>query len=366
MIQDLKIGIVGCGMIGNAKHLPSIRAFKEKYGHIEIVAFCDNFADGKRAEESAKKFGASDARVYVDYKEMLETEDLDIVHVCTTNSLHSKVSIAAMKAGAHVICEKPMARNSEEAEAMLNAARETQKLLTIGFQNRYRSDAQYIKKMQENGDFGEIYVAKARGVRRRNVPVWGQFLNKEEQGGGPLVDIGCHALDLTLWLMDNYEVKSVIGNVYHEIAKQTGTANAHGDWDPANFEVEDSAFGFITMKNGATVTLDCSWALNTLDTGESRCTLYGTKAGCDMRDGLRINGVENNTLYIKSLNLDTDNPGYYSGESVETHQKEVEIFYNAVLGKGDLVVKPEQTLVITKIIDAIYASSQSGEAVLFE
>ena len=127
------------------------------------------------------------------------------------------------------MCEKPMAKTADDARKMVETAKRTGKKLTIGYQNRYRPDSEYLYTLCRNGELGEIYFAKAHAVRRRAVPTWGVFLNEEEQGGGPLIDIGTHALDLTLWMMDNYEVKSVMG-VYHKLSGRENAAN-RGPWD---------------------------------------------------------------------------------------------------------------------------------------
>ena len=154
------------------------------------------------------------------------------------------------------MCEKPMAKTAADARRMLEAARRSGKKLTIAYQNRFRADSEYLKAACRRGDLGEIYFAKAHAIRRRAVPTWGVFLNEEEQGGGPLIDIGTHALDLTLWMIDNYKPKTVVGTTYRKLADQRNTANAWGDWDPEGFTVEDSAFGFVVMENGTTIILE--------------------------------------------------------------------------------------------------------------
>ena len=211
-MDKVRIGIIGCGGIANNKHMPALHRLPD----VELVAFCDIIVE--RAEKAAKEYGVEGAKVYEDYKELLKDETIDVVHVLTPNREHSFITVDALEAGKHVMCEKPMAINTEEAQKMLDAAKRTGKKLTIGYQNRYRPDSWYLKRACDNGDLGEIYYAKAHAIRRRAVPTWGVFLNEEEQGGGPLIDIGTHALDLTLWTMNNYEPKMVVGSVYRSWA----------------------------------------------------------------------------------------------------------------------------------------------------
>ena len=232
--KTFKIGIIGCGGIANGKHMPSLK----KVPGVEMVAFCDIVLE--RAEKAAKDFGTADAKVYEDYKELLKDETIDIVHVCTPNRSHSFITVDALDAGKHVMCEKPMAINSAEALKMLEAATRSGKKLSIGYQNRQTPEAQFLKEEAVKGTFGDIYYAKATAIRRRAVPTWGVFLNEEEQGGGPLIDIGTHALDLTLWTMDNYKPKYCVGTAYHKLNNDTRTGNAWGDWDPDKFTVERS------------------------------------------------------------------------------------------------------------------------------
>mgnify|MGYP003007948160 FL=1 len=271
----------------------------------------------------------------------------------------------ALKAGKNVLCEKPMAKTSAEAKAMLDTAKETGKILTIGYQNRYRADSTYLKRACDNDELGDIYYAKAHAIRRRAVPTWGVFLNEEEQGGGPLIDIGTHALDLTLWMMNNYEPDMVMGSVYKKLGDQTETANAWGDWNPEEYTVEDSAFGFIKMKNGATIVLESAWALNTLDVDEAKTSLCGTKAGADMKDGLRINRVKYNKQIVEKPALDGEGVAFFDAEGEEPSVIEQETFYNAVMNGKDVVVKPEQAYVVTQILEAIYKSAATGEVVKF-
>lgn len=360
-MEKLRVGIIGCGGIANGKHMPALRSQADK---ADMVAFCDIVVE--RAEKAAKEFGAPGAKVYENYRELLEDGSIDVVHVCTPNRSHCEITVAALEAGKHVMCEKPMAKTAADAQKMLDAARKTGKKLTIGYQNRCRPDSLLMKKAVDAGVLGDIYFAKAHAIRRRAVPTWGVFLNEYEQGGGPLIDIGTHALDMTLWLMNNYKPLYVVGNAYHKLAETENAANAFGPWDPKEFTVEDSAFGFVTMENGATIVLESSWALNILDVGEAKTTLCGTKGGADLRDGLRINGEENGTLYEKKIEVTMSGVAFYdSTESNLDNDREAAYWIHCLKTDSELVVKPEQALVVTQILEAIYESSKTRKPVYF-
>ena len=223
-----------------------------------------------------------------------------------------------------------------------------------------------LKEACERGDLGEIYFAKAIALRRRAVPTWGVFIEEKLQGGGPLIDIGTHALDLTLWMMDNYEPKYVVGNTYKKLNNMTRTGNAWGDWDPKKFTVEDSAFGFITMKNGATIVLESSWALNIRNPVEARTLLCGTKAGADTIDGLTFNKSDMGRLVETDVDLTSGGVAFYSGKTETPEALEADNFYAAIRRGEELIVKPEQAYVVSLILDAIYESAKTGKPVYFD
>jgi predicted dehydrogenase len=358
-MSRLKAGVIGCGGIANGKEMPAAK----QTGLVDMVAFCD--IKSERAQKAAKDYGSENSKVYTDYRELLNDGSIDVIYVCTPNRSHSEITVAALNAGKHAMCEKPMAINSAEAKKMIDAANKNNKILTIGYQNRYRADSRYLKEECEKGVLGNIYFAKARAIRRRAVPTWGVFLNEYEQGGGPLIDIGTHALDLTLWMMDNYKPKYAVGSVYHMLNNQTNTGNTWGDWNKEDFTVEDSAFGFVVMENGATIILESSWALNSLENLEAATLLCGTEAGADMFDGLRINGVKNGCQYVTKPDFKAGGVAFYEGASNKPEVLEQFTFLNAVLGKGGLIVKPEQAFVVTQILEGIYESAKSGKPVYF-
>ena len=363
MEKKLRIGIIGCGGIANGKHMPALKQLDD----VEMVAFCDIVRE--KAEKAAKDFGTPDAAVYEDYKDLIADKTIDVVHICTPNRSHSFITVDSLEAGKHVMCEKPMAINSIEAKKMLDAAKRTGKKLTIGYQNRHRANSRYLKAEAEQGVFGDIYYAKATAIRRRAVPTWGVFLNEYEQGGGPLIDIGTHALDLTLWVMDNYKPKYCVGTTYHKLNNQTQTGNAWGDWDPEKFTVEDSAFGFIVMENGATINLESSWALNTTDVKEAVTTVCGTKAGATLPDegSIIINGVNNGRQYVTEPSMTAGGAAFYDGTNQDDPAYlEAKRWIEAIRNDTEPCVLPEQAYCITRILEGIYESAKTGTVYNFD
>lgn len=367
-MSKLKIGIIGCGGIANQKHFP---ALKNNADLNEIVAFCDIQID--RAEKAAAEFGVEGAQVTADYRELLANPEIEVVHVCTPNVSHSEITIAAFEAGKHVYCEKPMSHSTEEAEKMVEAWKKSGKQFTIGYQNRFRAEVMNLKNACDRGELGEIYYGKAHAVRRRAVPTWGVFMDKAAQGGGPLIDIGTHALDITLWCMNNYDVDSVSGSVFYKLGqKENGPeGNLFGPWNPATFEVEDSAVGFIKMKNGATIGLEASWAINMLDSREASTTLCGTEAGAEIHSGMSYpkneliyNRARNNQLMEETLS-NVGSIAYFAGGAGEEGTVDNRQWLEAIQNGTEPLVKPEEALAVTKILDAIYKSAKTNETIKF-
>lgn len=358
-MEKLRVGIIGCGGIANGKHMPSLQKVEE----VEMVAFCDIIEE--RAAKAAKEYGVPNAKVCTDYMELANDPNIDVIHVCTPNRSHSFITVACLEGGKHVMCEKPMAKTAEEAKQMLDAAKRTGKKLTIGYQNRQTVEHQLLKKAALDGALGEVYYARAHAIRRRAVPTWGVFMNEFEQGGGPLIDIGTHALDLTLWIMNNYEPKMVVGSAFRKLADTKNAANAWGPWKPEEFTVEDSCFGFIVMKNGATINLESSWALNITDVGEACTTLCGTKGGATTKGGLVFNGEEYGTLYTKKIE-NTGGVAFYDGFTDNPSESEARQWIRSIINDTQPCVLPEQALVVSQILEAIYTSSKTGKPVFFE
>lgn len=360
MEKKVKVGIIGCGGIANGKHMPAL----SKLSDVELVAFCDLVSE--KAEKAKEQYGISDAKVYTDYRELLKDPSIEVVHVCTPNRSHAPISIDAMYAGKHVMCEKPMAKTAADARRMVEVAKETGKKLTIGYQHRHKPEAIYLKNVIDRGDLGEVYFAKAFAVRRRGTPNWGVFLNEYEQGGGPLIDIGTHSLDITLYLMNNYEPKMVVGTKYKKV-NNPECGNPWGGWATGENTLEDSAFGFIVMKNGATIILESSWALNTCEPiPEGSTVLCGTDAGAQIKNGVIVNKGEFNRLIEIKPDLSSGGVAFYEGVSNNPGDIEARRWIDAVKNGTEVVVKPEQACVVSEILEAIYTSAQTGQPVYFE
>jgi predicted dehydrogenase len=368
-MKKLKIGIIGCGGIANNKHMPSLTKCNDM---CEIVAFCDIIEE--KAVNAAKKFGGPDAKVYTDYHELLENKDIDVVHVCTPNLSHCQIVVDAFAAGKHVMCEKPMAHTATDAQKMIDAWKKSGKKFTIGYQNRFRPEVQMLKKCCDAGDLGDIYYGKAHAVRRRAVPNWGVFMDKEKQGGGPLIDIGTHALDLTLWMMNNYEPLSVSGTTFYKLGRlpEAVDGNMWGPWDYTKYEVEDSAFGFVKMKNGALIYIEASWALNILESREASTTLCGTKSGAEIRSGMGypVDTVIFNRgragMLVEETLTEKGNVAYFEGVHVPPGIAEARQWLKAIIEDTEPLVKPEQAFVVTKILDAVYQSANEGREVILK
>ena len=369
-MSKLKIGLIGCGGIANNKHMPALAKLSAK---CEMVAFCDIVVE--RAEKAAKEFGVEGAKVFTDYRDLLAMPEVDVVHVLTPNVAHAPITVDAFAAGKHVMCEKPMAHCTADAKAMLEAWKKSGKKFTIGYQNRFRPEVQMLHKCCENDELGEIYFAKAHAIRRRAVPTWGVFPNKALQGGGPLIDIGTHALDLTLWLMDNYKPVSVTGQVFYKLGNlpQATEGNMFGPWDPETYEVEDSAFGMIKFENGAAIQLEAAWAINMQTSREASTTLCGTKAGAEVYSGMSfpankliINRGHNGLLTDEEI-CGAGNVAYFEGGlGEEPGLAEARQWLDAIINDGEPLVKPEQAFKVTQILEAIYESSATGKEIVLD
>ncbi len=361
MSRTVRIGIIGCGGIAFGKHLPSLKQVE----NAEMVAFCDLIVE--RAEKAAAEYGIPNAKVYTDYTELLKDESIEVVHVLTPNRSHADITVDALYAGKHVMCEKPMAKTAADAKRMLDAAKETGKKLTIGYQHRQKPSSIYAKQYIDKGDLGEIYYANCYAIRRRGTPNWGVFLNEYEQGGGPIIDIATHSLDLTLYLMNNYEPAMVVGKTQKQL-EDPAAGNVWGDNGVSTTPLEEAACAMIVMKNGASIMLETSWALNTdVQIEEGSCRLCGSRAGLSIiNNELKINKIELDRAFDSKVNLAAGGVAFYSGATLTPQLTEAKSWINSIMNDTDPVVLPEQAYVVSQILEAIYTSSKTGKAVYFE
>ncbi|HIS67775.1 MAG TPA: Gfo/Idh/MocA family oxidoreductase [Candidatus Gallacutalibacter stercoravium] len=358
-MREVKVGIIGCGGIANGKHMPSLK----KLSNVKMVAFCDIIEE--RAQKAKEEYGTPDAKVFTDYRDLLKMEEIEVVHVLTPNVSHAELSIAALEAGKHVMCEKPMAATYKDAKAMVDAAKRTGKKLTIGYQTRSTQAYQYARKLIADGELGDIYYVKAPAIRRRGAPLWGVFLDKEKQGGGPMIDIGTHSIDAALYLIGNYEVESVTGSVYRKLADTAMYSNEWGIWDPKDFQVEDSAMGYIKFKNGATMVVEASWVINMVDGGCT--TICGTGGGIEMRgDTVRINGEKNGSLFINEVKPNSTARELFKGENLTPEEYEAKQWIYSIVNDTEPLTKPEEACVVSHIIEAIYESAATGKTIYFD
>ncbi len=348
MGKKLKIGLIGTGMICSWAHVPG---YEKMSDDCEIVWACDLIEE--KAKELAKKHGIP--KVTTDYQDVLADPEIDAVSVMTPNIAHMQPTIDALNAGKHVICEKPLAMNGDEARKMCAAARENKKLLQVGLQQRFTPAGQFMRQFIAGGGLGDIYYARAQALRRRGVPGWGVFTNKELQGGGPLIDIGVHILDFTLSLMGYPKPVSASGMTWNMLGTNPDLYNDWGDYDRSKFTVEDMAVGFIRFDNDAVVVLESSFMSN-LDGNPFGTQLFGTKAGAKIDFDDEAKAVTIYTEQDKQLfNMTPAN----LPEVESAHVEEVKAFVNAIKDGSESPVPGEQGLILNAIFDALYKSAET-------
>lgn len=348
MSKKLKIGIIGSGGIAQGCHMPGYASMPDL---CEMTWVCD--ANPETAKAAAEKFNVPN--VTTDYRKMLAEGELDAVSVATPNAFHVGPTVDALNAGLHVLCEKPLAMNADEGRKMCRAAKDNDKLLMVGLQSRFGGPARFMRQYIDAGHMGDIYYARAWALRRRGVPGWGVFIDKEKQGGGPLIDIGVHILDLTLYFMGYPKPVSAYGKTWDMLGKNPDLFNNWGDYDRSKYTVEDFAVGLIKFDNGAVVNLESSFMAN-LDGDPFRTHLFGTKSGATVSP-YGENPIELYTEQDKQLfNLKPINVPRVES----SHTAEVQAFVNAILEGKPSPVPGENGLILNAIFDALYKSSETG------
>jgi len=346
-LKTINVGIIGTGGIATNQHMPALA----KQPDVKILAVAD--VNEVAAKQAAERFEVK--HVFSDYKKLLEMDEIDAVHVCTPNIMHMPPTIDAFKAGKHVMVEKPIGRNSTEGAKMVEAARATKRKFMVAQNMRFDSGSQCLKRFIDAGDLGEIYFARVWALRRRGVPSWGVFTDKEKQGGGPLIDIGVHVLDLTLFLMGHPKPISASGQAFTKIGNTPGHIGVWGPWDYKNYTVEDYAAGFVRLDDGRSLVIESSFAANIAE-DKFTSALLGAKGGAETNP-LRIFGEDRGTLYdLTPVHL----------PKVSSYEAEVRGFYDAIQNDTEPPVTGEQALNVMKILDGIYESSEKGREVLID
>lgn len=352
MSKKLKAAIIGVGSISEF-HINGYL----KNPDIELYAFCD--INEKTLKQKAQRYGIS--RTYLDMNKMLsELPEIDIVSVCTHNSAHAECSIAALNAGKNVLCEKPMALNADEANSMIEAAKKNNRLLMIGFVRRFGNDAKVLKEFIDAGDMGDIYYGKASYLRRVGAPS-GWFGDKKRSGGGPLIDIGVHVLDLSRYLAGSPKPVSVYGATFSKLGKRDniklrGNYQAAGDDNDDIYNVEDLATAMIRFDNGFVLCLDASFSLN-IGKDVGTVQLYGTKAGAEISPELHIYTEQNN--YLTNVSFSAPTALDFNG----LFENEINHFVNCCATGCKCRSTGEDGAIIAKIVDAIYLSAKTGSEV---
>jgi len=354
MSTKLNVGAVGIGGIWNAVHAPAWLASADA----KLVAVCDIKVE--KAKAFADKHGIT--QVFADYRELLAIKKIDVVDICTSNRFHSEIAVAALEAGKHVFCEKPDAINVSEAQRMADAAKASGKRLMTMRNNRFMRASQFLKRYADAGGFGEIYTGRCGWVRRRGIPgKGGWFTTKELSGGGPLIDLGVHMIDVAIWLMGNPRPVAVVGSTYCKFATLDAPSDsAHAAFGEAKlggtFDVEDLATGFVKFENGASLQIEFSWASN-IEEELRFVELRGTKAGANLRN-------ESVELYTEMHGQLVDIKPRFSGQEPQHHGEAIRHFIDVVLGRNDKpTIKPQDGVHMIQILSAIYESAQSGREV---
>lgn len=334
----LRVGVIGLGM--GRHHI----AGYQTHPQAEVVAIAD--LDELRLKEIGDQYGVS--RRYRSAEEMLRAEKLDIVSVATPNKFHAPLTIAALEAGCHVLCEKPMAMNASEARQMLEAAKRTGRRLMINFSYRFNEQSIALKRQVEAGVLGEVYFARTVWHRRRGFPHFGGwFGQKALSGGGPLIDLGVHRLDLALWLMGYPKPVWVTGSTYNYIGSALAAERG------CTFDVEDLAAGFITFENGASLVIEASWGANIREREFMETRLYGTKGG------LVQHNIEETYKFEAELYLERDGSQFDTKlHPVSQPPRNAMYHFVEAIVKGEPhTATGEEGLIVMEILDAIYQSA---------
>jgi len=358
----LRVGVIGAGI--GAIHL----AAYNQLPRVEVVALAG--LDDDRVRRVAAEYFVP--QTYREYEHLLAARGIDAVSICLPNALHAPVSIAALQAGKHVLVEKPLARNSAESHTMIDAARATGRLLMVSFDKRYRGDVQWIKEYIDSGALGKIYYAKAHWMRRAGIPRLGSwFVSKEQAGGGPLIDLGVHVLDIAMYLLGEPRPHAVSANTYAEFGPR-GLKNWSGREQFSDerrpYEVEDLATAFVRLEGDGTTTdrqttllLEASWATHSAVGDDFGVTLYGSEGGVELF--VRNYGYDDTVRVFSDVaGVPVDSaPKIPKGKG---HLHVIERFVAATLDGAPPIPSAEEGLRRVAVIEGCYRSALEGREVV--
>ena len=349
--NTLSAGVVGLGWAGRT-HIESYLELDA----VHVVAVAD--LDSERRSQAAQDYAIPNT--YADYEELVGREDLDIVSIATPNYLHAPVSIAALNGGKHVLCEKPLARSSAEARSMVEAAERAGRVLKVAFNHRARPDVEVLKRQIDAGNLGQIYHAKAYWLRRSGIPGLGSwFTNKDMAGGGPLLDLGVHVLDMALYLMGEPEAVTVSAATFAALGPQgRGSGSTTKMQVGSSFEVEDLATALIRFADGAALALETSWASYRRSEDEYGVALYGTEGGAEINVARSRRGHTLN-IYTDTADLTPELP---SGDGYG-HRQVVREFVDVIRNGDPSQHNGRDGLYRAEIIDACYRSAELGSEI---
>jgi len=349
MSKNLNVGIIGVGGIART-HIPGWKASQ----HANLIAGSDINGDVLNTWADSHNV----PKRYTDVKDLLKDPDIDIIDICTPNNYHAPLAIAALEAGKHVICEKPLAPNPDLIKQMIAARDKSGKLLMTAQHFRFAGNSKAMKAELNKGTLGDIYHARSWMLRRAFTNPRPGFIMQEHAGGGPCIDIGVHILDLTLWFMGNPRPISVTGVARSDIAKQPGAFTVRGLDIPTDiYDVEDFAAAFVRFENGATLVLEVSWFLNhhvPEGVEDMQMWLYGTKGGSHWPK-CEVYTTDNNTKQHYNTTLKN------TRDQLEAHAQECVEFAEAVATGQPSPVPAEQSMQVMAILDGIYKSQKTGK-----
>jgi predicted dehydrogenase len=356
-IQPLRVGIVGAGNMGEF-HMKSFL----KIPNVIITGIADDRP--ARLEQLKKEYNLP--HVFTNFVDLATHPDVDAICIATPNKFHAPAAIAALEAGKHVLCEKPLARTAEEAERMVRAAIKSGTVLKTMFNWRERGDAQTLKRYIDDGGLGRVYYAKAYWMRRSGIPgMGGWFTSKELAGGGPLIDLGVHVLDMAMFLLGEPKVVAVSANVYAELGPRGRGAWTSNHWDMSDgeYEVEDLATAFIRLEGGVTLLLEASWAHYGAHGDDFGVHLHGTESGAQI-DVKQYAWDDTLRIYADVAGR----PAVIAPKLVEGKGHEIVIrTFCEIVRSGEWDAhKGHEGLRRAQIIDACYQSAREGREIALE